>query len=743
MANDFAPQGNSPNAPSFLNYSRGVEDNTFSSLFRGVAEGLDTGAKAIDRGFTQQVKDEVRASVETADASMGIVSNPRTQDPMPTELANNIEKLKAAKESMLTGRMPSAHYYARLHTEAKRIRSRWGGADGASGYTEQIDDAFKELIGTTPANALRRQQFANEEAARSAAAASRNSREAFATAIIKSGSVPPEFVDTIAIPGMVDNDEYYYNLRSAVAAREAERNTIEMGNLRLESEIKKGNVNKERAANQYTKVLSVRIDDLVRRGVDYTKLQQMTEAANRERLAGRTVDPRKNQEIQALFNIVSNQVEGIIAEERAKFAGFEYIREEAGAVEDLVRGPIKQIGQGLADENFGIIKSASLNLKILRESSEGDLLKNSTRLQKIDSLRKIVGDTAFEYLLANQGYTEILSPVTEFYEQAAKADAAVAAGRSLSDTIDTLKSDLASNPEASKETGKVINRILKDLPSKLRDPKVPEDVRYNIAKNIYNSNNAEFWARLPADKRGRVYRDMINPENFKAVQALAARDPQLLKDYETTVIDFSNATARSSVSTLNSISTSVSDRVVRYNPTTNQVSVDAVAAPKITNTNPASRFVQSANNRINTIGVGDATVEINNLLKSFEPIWQAQGIPKERWGLEGRQMLQLFGLNLDKSGTNLYESIRGTETGRMNLSQEVQGQFTRRVYSPQEGTQNELDETIQLYNNATTEEERSTYKRQIFELMSLDPELMSSGKPMPVQDGTVILEPSN
>lgn len=86
---------------------------------------------------------------------------------------------------------------------------------------------------------------------------------------------------------------------------------------------------------------------------------------------------------------------------------------------------------------------------------------------------------------------------------------------------------------------------------------------------------------------------------------------------------------------------------------------------------------------------------------------------------------------MGQAGRNILDRALGAERkniapgSRMNLSQEVESQRTSREIEAEDGTQIELDETIQLFNDATSEEERQLYKNRIFELMSLDPEKMS------------------
>lgn len=745
MADDFAPKTNESNAPSFLNYSRGVDNNTLRTLFQGIGEAVDSGIKAVDRGFTQMVKDEVRASVEQTDASMGIVSNPRASgfDPMPEELANDINKLKTRRESMLAGRLSSEHYYAQLHAQSKKIRHRWGGADGASGYTEQIDDAFKELIGTTPANALRREMFAAQESAAREAAANRNSDQNFIDQIIKNGSVPPAFVDTIAVPGNVDNPEYMYALKSSVAAREAERNMYEVSSLKFENELKRGNVNKEALGSHYAKGLAMKVDDLVSRGVNYQRLQTMAAAAQKAALEGKSITPEAKQQIQALTGVVLNEVETIIAKERSTFNGFEHIRDDAGKIEDLIRNPVKQIAQGFADENYGVLKSGALNLKILRDDAEFNLLSSSKRVQTQDAARRIYGDVAFGMLIQDVGVKEFFSPTTEFYTNAALADATLREGKDLNANITDLVSEIKRNPETAPEAGKAVNTILSKIPGIIRNEDIDENMRLEMARKAYHPNNKALWSNLAADKRAKVYRDLVNPENYNAVKKLAMRDPSLLTNYETTVIDFAYSTSREPINTLNSVSTSISDKIVRYDEANNQVVVDTVTPPAVGGS--LSTFTQTAINRVNSTGVSSAQDDVNMLLKSFEPIWTAKGIPKEKWPLEARAILRTFGLTLDKTGSNLFENIIGVQPQQPSrlggptsedfstLSSDIDLQQGRQI-SAAAGTNVEVKELMDNFNSTEDPELRALFKQQLFNLLSIDPSTLGT-TPAPVGRG--------
>ena len=742
MAQDFAPILKNNEPENFLNYSRGYEDRSGSTLFRGLGEALDSGIKAVDRGLTQRVQDEVRAAVENADAALGVNANPRMDGPeLPTEVVSKIERLRVNREAMLAGRLNPEHYHARLLAESKKIRSRWGGRDGASGYTEQIDAAFKELIGTTPANALRRELQAQAEAATNAARAGRNSNQSFIDSLITQGRVPPKFLSVIADPSFASNEEAMMLLKAEVANNQAFYEAAERDAQLIELSKKRGEVVERDAGELYGRHAFKVLNDTIERGSDYQRLNTLISKAKADRESGRTMNPEELGQIRNLWGAVRQQLNGEMAKLKIRFGAD--MGKEGEKYDSQITGILNDFERGLTEENVGLLQQTMADAKVLAETGKAELLGYSETMRAGAALRTVMGDAAYGSFLSSPAGQKYETEIANFGERAVAIDAASGAVNSALEAIEKHKTLVMSDPKAGKEYAKVITGSLDKITNGIFDPRIDVNTRVNLFNSLYGKDNQRMWLSVGPERKRQLMLKLLSPTAYSKVKELSTMtgNGNIMDNYERTLANLSYETAKPHIDTLNEIGETVSDKRIDYDPTTNRIRVVDVESPDITEGagplgGPLRSSIQYMFNRINASGVVEAQEDINTILAAHETVNKAKGFTQEQINIDSVRLLNKLGVNLGQAGRNILERALGA--GKSNVppgmmragltEADVAREAARKAggtYTPEQGTAVELDELFRQYNETTDEEFKAQLKTQIFDLMTLDREKMT------------------
>lgn len=161
------------NTPDYTNRSKGFMSGkeATAGLIKGAADVTGMLIQAKDQYFKDTIQEQATAAVDLVREDFIDNARSKIAQPLPAGLTGglrDIEKLNASKRQ---GRTKDSAYWANLDNISKTLRARY------PGYREEIDQAVKSLVGTTPANAL--VNAVAQEADRAAAGSSENLKQRF------------------------------------------------------------------------------------------------------------------------------------------------------------------------------------------------------------------------------------------------------------------------------------------------------------------------------------------------------------------------------------------------------------------------------------------------------------------------------------------------------------------------------------------------------------------------------------
>lgn len=138
-------------------------DTTYGKLFEGVGDVLNTAVKGTDEAIKGHIKTDLYSQLDAirdqfgvakaqADPNQGKILGGAAGEGTPVppavnKLGNRVEGLTEAYKS---GSLSDSYYWSKMEAEVRQIRAQY------PGYRDYIDEKVSGILGTTPANALRR-----------------------------------------------------------------------------------------------------------------------------------------------------------------------------------------------------------------------------------------------------------------------------------------------------------------------------------------------------------------------------------------------------------------------------------------------------------------------------------------------------------------------------------------------------------------------------------------------------------
>ena len=185
-------------APNFTTRAQPAKasENTNTALgtgFKGLGDVVDQGTKSLFEGVTTKIKDEVQGSVNPIrDAQLvrapegGVAAAP--DNAAIAEYKKGVRRMVAAKQG---GVISDTKYYMDLESMTRAIRARY------PGFRDEVDAAIRSETGVNPANALRKSQLNDLEAATRAAQGKASDIDKLYQKDVDEGLVPQEVYDAI------------------------------------------------------------------------------------------------------------------------------------------------------------------------------------------------------------------------------------------------------------------------------------------------------------------------------------------------------------------------------------------------------------------------------------------------------------------------------------------------------------------------------------------------------------------
>lgn len=643
--NDFAPRVSFDKPENTMNFSKG-----FDTKAGAIGEGLGALGKDIasgilvaDTAVKMRVDEEVRSAVEDANhAFYGFQSDPKKSDQeVPPELMLRLRKLERMKTGVDQGRIPDTHYWQVLHKESKDIRSRY------SGYANEIDSAFAQLTGTTPARAIIREMEAAENAARQASASDDKRNAAFLDAYIKSGNGRPDLIMRASQPGAHSDAKFMAQVRQQwgqeAAFRQDIGRRIELHTL----ESKERDFNIDNTSATFNEYVMTQYQSLISGSADYQTLMKLSERARLEAANGGSVTKGTEETIRNLVSALRQRTEQIKNDAINRFnvrpddrspTLLSRIDKQRGETFKFLDDSIGRIEKNLIDENFGSLALNTTLVKSFDARNTAELTKSAATASSLARLEERLGPEAARRIFMSPEGARALNEVAQFASAKSAARVADKEVASLTEEMRNMQIRGEMTGEASRG---LFDKTMAILNSKSVDP----GTYMSFADALVGPANSEFFSTLPEDKRSEAYRIITSPGVFKMMSEYATSTGRsdVLDNYKGFTFNALAQLGRTSVDTINNLNLSSSTVSANYNPNTRRFELKKHES---TATTGLGRWVAGGLDKLtgDAKSATQAISEINGILSSLDALAQSTGT---KFSSDAPAVLRAMGFNPD------------------------------------------------------------------------------------------------
>lgn len=572
MATRVVPVLNENQDPNFLNASRGSTSAAegVGDFIGALGTTVQTLVNGLDAARTQQVDDEVRSSVERADLNYyGVNANPDIGDEgqsLPREAQSQVRRLEQARRKFESGRISETHYWTILNSTSKNIRSKY------PGYVNQIDAAFARLAGSTPANALRRIQNAEvQAAAEQANATSRDynkrmvDRVNYLQGVIKQGGMPGAFRKYAGnLEQFARNEELYSNFMLAYNQQQSESFQIDTNTKKNEYLRSIGQHNEREAA----RVINQKFLHFGKRGIFNESLIEDIQAVNRLRAEGRAPTPETMGRIAEVWS--NQRAQLMLQRERILSEAVQYGQQafdivngtSVKIIDDAIRNMDNIVAGDMNASSLAALKSTAFVISNQKEFDEAEMRRSVSGLNSMEALKNVLGETTFQVFMTRNA--NILDPIldqslNQFNDAVVNSDPGA-----LIERIELAQRTGQYSPELAEE---LIERSRIFVSGEVKN----KDVYRKVFNMVFGPRNNTFIARLPQERREQIFNNLVSPEVAKRIKqqyetgTLSERD---LEKYDRTVIDWFTSMYQTDINELNAVNRRSSTVKVFFNPET-------------------------------------------------------------------------------------------------------------------------------------------------------------------------------
>lgn len=236
------------NMPDFTGASRGIDTNkAFEKLFAGIGDAIEYSTKSKDLEIRTNIRKDAQAGFDvTQNESISAAGGSPAGEP-PSGLMDGKDTIERMKTAYDQGLISDTHYYGRLTSQLKGLRTKY------PGYEDVVDSIVQDVTGTRPANAYR---SALLDAIKTEADSEKETANKWDTYVKQN----EEFIAQIA-PDYFTNPEKYdqTELRSLVAKLKADDQMIQSENLRMTNLAARDNLDEDTAQEHITNVYSQQV----------------------------------------------------------------------------------------------------------------------------------------------------------------------------------------------------------------------------------------------------------------------------------------------------------------------------------------------------------------------------------------------------------------------------------------------------------------------------------------------------
>lgn len=670
----LTPGTNDAQPPSFLNYSRGF-DSANSAVGQGLTSFGETVGKAIqlaDQYNVNAIQDEVRQTVETLDTRyIGTTLGGDTKLPeAATTQIKNLERMKAAAAQ---GKVSPEHYYSVLQVKAKEIRSKYGDL----AYADEIDKAFSNLLGTTPANALRKIVAHEAERAANKAATEATHNRSLLDSIVKGGLTQNgQIIQRAAMPGAENDPVFMAQARLAVGKDQAFKAQMAQEVQLLHLKKARNEDTADEAGKLVRNFTTKQLQDLMTNVPEYKQLQDMEAQARQAKLSGKAVDPQLEDNLRVMVNAIKARGEAIKRDMYTTFGNVPGV--DAKTIQqsaEFVDTVIKSTADRITNKEYGAVGLNAATVHGIKDATTVNFLQTSNVLRSYDALKDIVGREVWPTIHLQVGGAAINQPIVDGIAIAQTHDMATKVATSLSQ-------DFTPNPNLTgKDAAEANAKSLGHLTAMMTSPNGIADkaVMNNLVNKVFSDGGKEFMSRIGDTKvRDDFFYKMASPAAFNNVKAIASSGyPQVMQNYKSFISDGLLQTMRQTVDRAAEFNNETRTQLIKYNPATKQFEVVAKTNEGLLP--PAAGFAAVRDSI--TSDARHVIDELNKAMIVADGVAKNTGEPIER--IVGPAIEQI-GRTTDKQPTeeNRVESYRQREQAKAVVEQLLKsGDFMSAVQS--------------------------------------------------------------
>jgi len=236
------------NMPDFTGSSRGIDTNkAFEKLFAGIGDAIEYSTKSKDLEIRTNIRKDAQAGFDvTQNESISALGGSPAGEP-PSGLMDGKDTIERMKTAYDQGLISDTHYYGRLTSQLKSLRTKY------PGYEDVVDSIVQDVTGTRPANAYR---SALMDAIKTEAQNEEQSANKWDTYVKQN----EEFLVQL-YPDYFQNPDKYdqMEIRSNIAKLKAEDQMMQSENLKMSNASQRDNLNEQEAQEHITNVYTQQV----------------------------------------------------------------------------------------------------------------------------------------------------------------------------------------------------------------------------------------------------------------------------------------------------------------------------------------------------------------------------------------------------------------------------------------------------------------------------------------------------
>lgn len=639
----FNPTPQTSNDPNYLGYSQGTDraqvSRTYENLFHGLTEVASAAPKAIDDVIKHKIKEDVRGSLEAVRDSFGVKaaaeapgnitgvkgdpSNYRDGEegggslvagakgpvkgapPGVQKLGNRLESLQSAYQN---GELSESYYWSRMESVVRQMRSQY------KGYEDYIDERVANILGTTPANALRRALLNDMDMAEKAQQRALSDDQKFIRQ--NAAHLPPDYYTR-------EREGRPYSMRQVeayVAVQKQEENRIST----LRSKYALDKDHKEARAGDAERLAETHLDHIYNTFVTRAaqaggigSVRELSEKIQQKLASGKPPTPEEQQQLKSAFaqlkQELSTRVDEALHRPFSKDKPDTYATDikdqgKLKALKDNILSRLDQMEKNIMDEKYGLV---GMNLALsnsMRNETLRQTLQSHSIFKKLDALRAIGGEKLIELLMMPREGAD--SPILKDTLQGLRTlDAAeLATGQGNPSQQLDRRINAGKNDPGLKDPKGVVT-FINDQAMMLKNKDVPDKIAENAAKSIFSAANRDFLTKLQPADRMKAFTILASPEAAERVRQLSRINPEIGQLYHQWVAHSSVGLFKAEIDTVsNEITDPHSVVKLTFDPGASQF----VASPREGYEKELREMQARGHNPLNI------TTGINRVLKTFE-----------------------------------------------------------------------------------------------------------------------------